>query len=301
MRNRRAWFGYGLMAVLACTQGSAVSAYTLSSFQWPEPETTFYVDIPGANGMWNSTFEDAMAQWSGDTAFNYLIVTDEYRNPCNSPSGSSPARNGVDFSSTNCGDSWGSGVLATTTSYSVNGVRVQAGVLFNSNFSWAVYSGPWQWSVSDVRRVAMHELGHALGLGHEDVQSAIMSTFVGAIENPTADDLAGATALFGPAPESDTDGDGVPDGSDNCTLVANPTQFDSDGDDYGNHCDGDLNNNTVMNAQDYVMLRAQLGQPSVGPTYNEADLNCNGVVNAQDVVIFRSLLGEPPGPSGVVP
>ncbi|MEO8224209.1 MAG: thrombospondin type 3 repeat-containing protein, partial [Gammaproteobacteria bacterium] len=63
------------------------------------------------------------------------------------------------------------------------------------------------------------------------------------------------TAQYGPvhsfAPllgSGDTDGDGVADVLDNCTLVANPTQCDSDGDGYGNACDGDLNNNSFTNA-----------------------------------------------------
>ena len=97
----------------------------------------------------------------------------------------------------------------------------------------------------------------------------------------------------------DADGDGVLDPADNCTLVANPAQVDSDADGYGNACDGDLNNNGFTNAQDYVLFRAQLGQPSVAPTYNQADLNGNGFVNAQDFVLFRQLLGSPPGPSGL--
>ena len=99
----------------------------------------------------------------------------------------------------------------------------------------------------------------------------------------------------------DTDSDGIPDAGDNCTLIANPTQCDSDGDGFGNHCDGDLNNNGFTNTQDYVLFRAQLGQPSVDPTYNQADLNCSGSVNSQDYVLFRGLLGSPPGPSGLVP
>ncbi|MEO8444208.1 MAG: family 16 glycosylhydrolase [Gammaproteobacteria bacterium] len=100
---------------------------------------------------------------------------------------------------------------------------------------------------------------------------------------------------------ADTDGDGVPDPGDNCSLVPNPAQCDSDGDGYGNHCDGDLNNNGLTNAQDYILFRGQLGQPSVNPTYNQADLNCNGAVNSQDYVSFRGLLSSPPGPSGLVP
>jgi Thrombospondin type 3 repeat len=35
----------------------------------------------------------------------------------------------------------------------------------------------------------------------------------------------------------DTDGDGIPDASDNCPLVANPTQADKDGDGIGDACD----------------------------------------------------------------
>jgi len=98
----------------------------------------------------------------------------------------------------------------------------------------------------------------------------------------------------------DADDDGIADSADNCQTIANPVQCDSDSDGYGNHCDGDLNNNGYTNSQDYVLFRQQLGQPSVAPTYNAADLNCNGVVNSQDYILFRDLLGQPLGPSGLV-
>ncbi|MBN8280761.1 MAG: thrombospondin type 3 repeat-containing protein [Gammaproteobacteria bacterium] len=101
------------------------------------------------------------------------------------------------------------------------------------------------------------------------------------------------------APQVDTDGDTVIDALDNCRLVANTNQADSNGDGYGNRCDGDLNNNGSTNAQDTVLFRAQLGQPSVAPTYNAADINANGAVNAQDTTLYRGLLGGAPGPSGI--
>jgi hypothetical protein len=40
-----------------------------------------------------------------------------------------------------------------------------------------------------------------------------------------------------PGPDGDGDGDGVPDASDNCWQLANPSQKDGDGDGLGNGCD----------------------------------------------------------------
>jgi len=100
--------------------------------------------------------------------------------------------------------------------------------------------------------------------------------------------------------QADTDGDARGNACDNCRLLANNSgagaQCDSDGDGFGNRCDGDMNNNNSTNAFDTPIYRAQLGQPSVAPTFNKADLNCNGSVNAFDTPIYRSLLGAPPGP-----
>ncbi|MBL8199379.1 MAG: hypothetical protein JNK40_00270 [Chromatiales bacterium] len=126
----------------------------------------------------------------------------------------------------------------------------------------------------------------------------------GAGTTPACPDDAAVGSLYYmvlAAPDApDKDNDGIPDGLDNCRLAVNPTQCDSDGDGYGNHCDGDLNNNGATNAQDTALFRQQLGQSST-PPFNPADLNCNGAVNAQDTALFRLLLGSPPGPSGLHP
>jgi len=104
------------------------------------------------------------------------------------------------------------------------------------------------------------------------------------------------------APSVDTDGDGVVNALDNCVALSNATQVDSDADGFGNRCDGDLGpgtGNNFTNAQDTTLFKAQLGQPSVPPTYNKADINANGFVNAQDTTSFKALIGSPPGPSGL--
>lgn len=96
---------------------------------------------------------------------------------------------------------------------------------------------------------------------------------------------------------ADTDGDGVPDASDNCTLVANADQRDTNGDGFGNVCDPDLDNNGIVNTFDLNLLRSVFG--TSGDL--DADLDGNGIVNTFDLNILRSYFGSPPGPSGVAP
>ena len=95
---------------------------------------------------------------------------------------------------------------------------------------------------------------------------------------------------------ADTDSDGVADPVDNCTLVPNPPQRDTDSDGYGNYCDPDFDNNLIVNAADLAFLKARFF--SADP---DADLNGNGVVNAADLSILKTMFFKPPGPSGLVP
>ena len=91
----------------------------------------------------------------------------------------------------------------------------------------------------------------------------------------------------------DSDGDGVPDAVDNCVAVANPDQYDSNGDGFGNLCDPDLNNDNIVNFTDLGIMKAVFFGADA-----DADLNADGVVNFTDLGLLKSYFFGPPGRAG---
>ncbi len=98
------------------------------------------------------------------------------------------------------------------------------------------------------------------------------------------------------ATDPDEDTDGVTSSFDNCTVVANELQRDSDGDGFGNKCDADFDNNGYVNYLDFLALVEVYGTSDV-----HADFDGNGYVNYLDFLALVALYGQPPGPSGLVP
>lgn len=87
-----------------------------------------------------------------------------------------------------------------------------------------------------------------------------------------------------PQPEPDSDGDGIPDSSDNCPNTPNPGQGDNDGDGIGNACDNDADNDGVPDGVDNC--------PNT-PNPDQADGDGDGIGDACDP---NPCTGCPPDP-----
>ena len=201
-----------LFLTLSCCAATAVMAFNFLGAKWSGGRTTFHVAIPGVaptGQSWSSAFVGAMAQWTALTDFTFEVNTTPL-DPCvgygrNSrglgfPAGNGDARNSADFGTTVCGNEFGDNVLAITLTLTAPGTLGfdylrQTDIIFNSKFSWDIYSGPSR-SAKDFGRVALHELGHALGLAHENQLASIMASSVGDITTLQPDDLAAASSLY---------------------------------------------------------------------------------------------------------
>ena len=190
----------------------AALAYNLDGNRWVNGIATFHVAIPGIapSGIsWNEGFEDALAQWSDQTAFTFL-VDNNVVDPCagfsandtgdDFPDGDGDGLNSAGFGDDVCGNDFGDSVLAITLTLAAPGnlgfaFIDQADILFNNAFDWDIYTGDRK-QIVDFRRVALHELGHAMGLGHESSNLAIMAPAITNLDTLQADDIEGANALY---------------------------------------------------------------------------------------------------------
>jgi hypothetical protein len=104
--------------------------------------------------------------------------------------------------------------------------------------------------------------------------------------------FAGAAHAQGP----DFDGDGVQDEFDNCSVAVNPDQDDTDGDDCGNLCDADYDNNGMVAWLDYAEFVLAFGSGDQEKCHVEPITSCT--VGFPDFFYFQWIFGGSPGPSG---
>jgi hypothetical protein len=120
-------------------------------------------------------------------------------------------------------------------------------------------------------------------------------TFVDWPDDPDCDSELGLTEL----PDQDEDGAG--DIEDNCLILANPNQHDTDLDGYGNLCDADFDGDEAVGSTDFTAFKQAFQTIEGGPGYDaDIDLNGDGAIGGPDFTLFRDMYQGPPGPSGLV-
>ena len=199
--------------LLIVSSGIAVRGFEIDGTKWLGAQADYYVSMTGlsATGIaWNTAFITAMDAWTEQTVFEFSLVN-EHADPCLDNGQSS-----VDFRDDLCGSEFGSNVLAVTLRRfepQLLGrpyIR-EADIVVNANEDFDIFDGNLiqfgqNFAGLDFGRVALHELGHVIGLDHEETNDAIMAPNIGNLFELQEDDIAGVNTLH--------------DGLSNCAISA---------------------------------------------------------------------------------
>ena len=204
----RALFSHGRVLSIVVLAGLALlpstsSAYLIDGTKWLRGEAEFYVNIPGfaaSEISWNSAVIDALNNWTNKTVFTFTVV-EEDKDPCAVDGFSS-----IDFSEDFCGSEFGENTLAVA-------VRrfegqdlgppniIEGDIVVRSGERYDIFDGPllqfgFDNNGLDFKRIALHELGHVIGLDHEEFSPAIMAPTLSDVFELQEDDIAGVEALY---------------------------------------------------------------------------------------------------------
>ena len=184
--------------VMACagalTEAGPVGAYVLVSSGWPS-DANGVASLSYVFGALTSQLDAASVENAIQSA---LETWERSANISLSPGAQADAARTIliEFVSGDHGDGYpftSSSMLAHTFYPAPPNAEPVAGDMhLNADEPWNIGSG------IDIFSVALHEAGHALGLGHSDQPGAVMYPYYHAAGGLTGDDIAGIQALYGP-------------------------------------------------------------------------------------------------------
>lgn len=204
------FLGTLFLGICGVPEGAAFVQVTTSSgtgLAWPDSQATLNLQfgcpstsLTNWGPCWDDAAADAAIQWNSNAVqFRFFRQSPPIAaNSCTHTDG----LNTGSFSAAFCGMTFGASTLAVTVqAYAPStGALLDTDVLFNAGQQWSTYSGPLQSGATDFHRVATHEFGHVIGLGHPDQAgqsvAAIMNSRVSDIDALQSDDIAGVNAIY---------------------------------------------------------------------------------------------------------
>jgi hypothetical protein len=194
-----------LSLVLLVAAATVARSYYLNGPSWPSGTTVpMYLEVGSSPALsdgcadWSCPLSDAIDVW------NVALGKVQLKAIPNSTatSGEKNSRNDVFFATNAYGYALATRTLAVTTWWYAGSRVTEADITFNSSLTWDSYRGTLKSGTYDFRRVAMHELGHVLGLAHPDdhgqTVTALMNSTISNVDTLAVDDIKGVLSLYGP-------------------------------------------------------------------------------------------------------
>jgi hypothetical protein len=194
-----------LSIVMLASAASVARSYYLEGPFWPS-SASIRIDLELGS---STALTDGCADWSCSVSdaidvWNVALGKVQLKAVPNSTAtqGEKNGRNDVFFGTSAYGYALDKSTLAVTTWWTRSSTITEADICFNSALKWDSYRGDLKTgSVYDFRRVAMHELGHVLGLDHPDEHNqtvtALMNSKISNLDTLAVDDIQGVLSLYG--------------------------------------------------------------------------------------------------------
>ncbi len=207
----------GAVAVVTATLPANAFVFTTTgdgiALRWPTSRTITMEMQLGADPIeatfdgkttWNSVGQEAALVWNSLADINFVANAS-----ASAEVGDGNGVNNVFFSGNVYGDSFGDALAITVSNASpTTGTLSESDVVFDSGRAWNSYRGALRQStltggtLYDLRRVAIHEFGHVLGLSHPDAAgqsvTAIMNSRISDLDTVQQDDINGVRTIYGP-------------------------------------------------------------------------------------------------------
>ena len=193
-------------------------AFSLLDRSWPAGQITMEMQLGSAGGLidgsadWDECAIAALAEWNanlGGTGVRFNAVRDSTRTPAGNDGFSN-----VFFADDIFGTPFGDQTLAVANTWFFARAGIdettESDVIFNNAKGFNCYRGdrrlgptPESSNAEDLKRTALHEFGHVLGLNHPDeatppqTVAPIMNSRSSNIDALQLDDIQGALTLYG--------------------------------------------------------------------------------------------------------